>query len=89
MVAMNSPTESQWDVMLSRVGTLFWNRVCVCGGGGLLLLTTKMQLIRVHAHNVFSLFMEFGGPPRNHPPLLPPGSAPVKIRELVALRLKG
>ena len=34
MVDMNSPTESQWDVMQSRVGTLFWNRVCVCLGGG-------------------------------------------------------
>ena len=44
------------------------------GGGSGYLLTTKTRAIRVHARNVFFLFMKFGGDPQDPPP--PTGSAP-------------
>ena len=47
------------------------------GGEGFgLLLTTKTQCIRVHACNVFPLFMKFGGPPKGREAVLTPKTPP-------------
>ena len=36
------------------------------GGGGVrVTVSTKMQAIRAHVRDVFSLFMKFGGPQKN------------------------
>ena len=50
------------------------------GGGGGSGNCTKMGHFRVHMRDVFSLFMEFGGPPKGggDPP---PGSTPVQMRK--------